>query len=343
MRPRIGLAITAFGLAALTACSSPAQQPSTAAPAAGERTLTVYSGRDEELVGPLLERFEQESGIRVEARYGSTNEMAAQIQEEGEQTPAQVFLAQDAGALGLLSAAGRFAPLPAEVTGAVPAEYTSQDGSWVGLTGRARVVAYDSQTVPAAEAPGDIRTLTDPKWRGQVAIAPTNAGFQAHITAMRVTEGEDATRAWLEGLRANDVQIHQSNGAILEAVNAGAAKIGLINHYYWTRAEGDPTAQRAQLKYGDPGSISALVNVSGAGILTGAAASAEAQELVRYLVSPAAQAYFGEETTEYPLVAGAPQPAGAPALAQLGGPELNLSDLASLEQTVALIQSVGLI
>lgn len=342
MRPRIGLAIAAFGLAALTACSSPAQQPSTAAPA-GERTLTVYSGRDEELVGPLLERFEQESGIRVEARYGSTNEMAAQLQEEGEQTPAQVFLSQDAGALGVLANAGRFAPLPPDVTGAVPADYTSQDGSWVGLTGRARVVAYDSQTVTAEQAPGDIRTLVEPQWRGRVAIAPTNASFQAHVTALRVTEGDDAARAWLEGLRANDVQIHQSNGAILEAVNSGAAGIGLINHYYWTRAEGDPTAQRAQLKFGDPGSVSALVNVTGAGILGGAAGSAEALELVRYLVSPAAQTYFAEETTEYPLVAGAPQPTGAPALDQLGGPELNLSDLASLEQTVALIQSVGLI
>ncbi|MCF7551228.1 iron ABC transporter substrate-binding protein [Pseudonocardia sp. WMMC193] len=342
MRPRIGLAIAAFGLAALTACSSPAQQPSAAAPA-GERTLIVYSGRDEELVGPLLERFEQESGIRVEARYGSTNEMAAQLQEEGEQTPAQVFLSQDAGALGVLANAGRFAPLPPDVTGAVPADYTSRDGSWVGLTGRARVVAYDSRTVTAEQAPGDIRTLVEPQWRGRVAIAPTNASFQAHVTALRVTEGEDAARAWLEGLRANDVQIHQSNGAILEAVNSGAAGIGLINHYYWTRAEGDPTAQRAQLKFGDPGSVSALVNVTGAGILGGAAGSAEALELVRYLVSPAAQTYFAEETTEYPLVAGAPQPTGAPALDQLGGPELNLSDLASLEQTVALIQSVGLI
>ncbi len=85
---------------------------------------------------------------------------------------------------------------------------------------------------------------------GRIAIAPTNASFQAHVTALRVSAGEDAARNWLKGLKANEPQIHRSNGAILEAVNAGTAGLGLINHYYWARSETDPTALRAQLKFG---------------------------------------------------------------------------------------------
>ncbi|MBN9739123.1 iron ABC transporter substrate-binding protein [Pseudonocardia sp. P1] len=344
--PKRGLAAGALLAVSLlvTACGGGAPAPAepAASPAAeGPRTLTLYSGRDEELVAPLIQQFQQQSGITVDTRYGSTTELAAQIQEEGDGTPAQVYLSQDAGALGVLAGAGRFAPLPADVAGAVPAGFTSTDGTWVGLTGRARVVAYDSQDVPEAEAPGDVRELTDPKWRGRVGYAPTNASFQAFVTAMRVTDGEEATRQWLTALAANEPQVFERNGAVLEAVEAGTVDAGLINHYYWTSAE--TPMQRAKLRFGDPGTASALVNVTGAGILTGAAQSAEAQELVRFLVSEPAQRYFAEETTEYPLVAGVPGPQGVPALAELAGPELDLSDLASLDETTRMMTEAGLL
>lgn len=344
-RPRAAAAGLALGFAVLlSACSSPAAPTTDGTPTASEaRTLVLYSGRNEELVGPLVTRFQEESGITVDARYGSTTELAAQLLEEGDRTPAQAFLSQDAGALGALAAAGRLVTLPTEISGAVDPRYTSPDGSWVGLTGRARVLAYDSQTLTADQVPGDVTRLVEPQWRGRVAIAPTNASFQSFVTALRVTAGEDAARAWLTGLVANDVQIYPGNDPILEAVNTGAAGVGLINHYYWAGSEIDPTTLRAQLKFGDPGSVSALVNVAGAGILTEAGESAEAREFLAFLVSEEAQTYFAQETAEYPLVAGLPGPAGVPPLDQLGGPELNLSDLASLEQTVALLTEVGLV
>lgn len=325
----------------VSACGAAPSGPSATPVAEGQRTLTLYSGRDEQLVGPLIRQFQERSGIVVDTRYGSTTELAAQIQEEGEATPAQVYLSQDAGALGVLAGAGRFAPLPADVAGAVPAQFTSTDGRWVGLTGRARVVAYDGRDVPDAEAPGDVRRLADPAWRGRVGIAPTNASFQAFVTAMRVTDGEDAARQWLTALRANEPQIFERNGAILEAVEAGTVDAGLINHYYWTGSE--TPLRRAKLKFGDPGTASALVNVTGAGILTGAARSPEAQELVRFLVSEPAQRYFAEETTEYPLVAGIAGPQGVPPLAQLRGPAIDLSDLESLDRTTQLMTEVGLL
>lgn len=342
--PALTGAVACLAAVALTACSS-ADEPAPAdAPAAGApQTVVLYSGRDEELVGPLIEQFTTASGITVETRYGSTTEMAAQLLEEGDGTPAHVFLSQDAGALGALAAQNRLAKLPAEVTGLVDQDFSSTDGSWVGLTGRARVVAYDSQDVTAEEVPGTLQELLDPRWRGQIAIAPTNASFQAFVTALRVTEGEEGAKAFLEGLIANEPQIMQSNGAILEAVNTGAVDLGLINHYYWARSETDPKALRAQIAFGDPGTPLALVNVTGAAVLTGAAESAEARRLVEFLAGTQAQTYFAEETAEYPLAPGVPGPEGVPALDTLDGPDLDLSDLASLEQTVTLLNSVGLV
>ncbi|WP_116953175.1 extracellular solute-binding protein [Jiangella endophytica] len=346
---RPGLLAAAVGsLLLLSACgddAEPAAEGTGAAEAAddADEPLVVYSGRDEELVGPLLEQFEDASGRTVDVRYAGTTELAAQLLEEGEQTPADVFLSQDAGALGALASAGRLATLPEEVTSAVAPEYSSRDGSWVALTGRARVVAYDSQTYTEADVPGDVQALADPRWRGQVAIAPTNASFQSFVTALRVSEGEEAARAWLEGLVANEAQIHSGNGAILEAVNTGAAGLGLINHYYWAGHESDPAQLRVQLKFGDPGSVSALVNTSGVGVLAEAGGSEAALELVDFLLSEQAQTYFAEETAEYPLVDGVTGPQGVPALADLGAPDLDLSQLESLEDTVGLLTEVGLL
>jgi len=321
----------------LTGCSS-ADDSTTA-----EETLTLYSGRTLELVEPLIEQFEADTGIKVQVRDGDSTSIAGQILEEGDKTAADVFLSQDAGALGVLSDAGLLAPLDDDVTALVDPSYTSQDGSWVGLTGRARVIAYDSETLSADEVPTNVLELVDEKWRGQVGIAPTNASFQSFVTALRVSEGEDVAREWLEGLIANNAQIYDKNGPILEAVNGGALKLGLINHYYWARYEGDPLTQRAQIAFGDPGSVSALVNVSGVAILKGSQDSEAAKKFVEFLVSEKAQTYFLEETAEYPLALDGATPAGVPPLGDLGGPDIDLSDLASLEQTVAMLTEVGLL
>lgn len=351
-------AVAAAAALGLSACSTgdAAKPQQSAAPSASETTaaataeateaagpLVVYSGRNEKLIGPLLEQFKADTGIEVDVRYAGTSELAAQLLEEGDKTPAHVFLSQDAGALGLVAGADMFAALPAEVTSMVDPKYTSKDGSWVGLTGRARVIAYDSQALKADEVPASVFDLTDPKWKGKVGIAPTNASFQSFVTAMRVMEGEEKAEKWLKDLLANEPQIFEKNGDILEAVNAGTVSLGLINHYYWARSEQDPTTLRAQLKFGEPGSVSALVNVTGVGILKGAADNAAAKEFVNYLLSPKGQEYFLTKTYEYPLVAGMEGPKNVPALKDLGQPDVSLADLASLDKTVELLTKVGLI
>lgn len=310
-----------------------------------DNTFTLYSGRDEGLIQPLIDQFEESSGIEVDVRYGNTAELGALLLEEGEQTPAQVFLSQDAGALGALSSAGLFTTLPEDVTATVPAGFTSTDDSWVGVTGRARVIVYDGEALEADDVPVSVDELTDPDWSGRVGFAPSNASFQAFITAYRVLKGEEAADEWVAALAANDPQIFENNGAVLTAVNEGVVETGLINHYYWFRqaAETGEENMRAQLSYpesGDPGSI---VNVTGAGILSNAAQDADALEFVEFLVSADAQQYFVEETFEYPLAEGAEAPEGLPALDSLVNPDLDLSDLESLEQTQELLSKHGLI
>ena len=327
---------------ALAACAGSSDDPS-ADSAAGE-PVVVYSGRSEELIEPLFEKFTEETGVPVEVRYGDTAEMAAQIIEEGDASPADVYYGQDAGALGALDGAGMCAPLADSIANSVPAAYRSADGTWTGVTGRARVIAYDSTQLSADEVPTSVFDLTDEQWRGQVAIAPTNGSFQAFVTAMRVAAGEDATREWLQGLVDNDVQLYEKNGLIRDAVDAGEVQLGLINHYYWYEkaAEVGEDAMNVQLAFAEPGDPGALVNVSGACIVRPTDNPDGARVLMEWLLAESAQQWFVETTFEYPLVAGVEGPDGVPPLSQVQGPDIPLAELEDLPGTLLMLQDVGL-
>ena len=309
----------------------------------GSDAFTVYSGRNANLVGPLLEMFEEETGIDLEVRYGGTAELAAQILEEGDSTRADVFFAQDAGALGALAKAGTIMPTGADLT-KVSDRFRDAEGRWVGVSGRARVVVYDDRAVKGADVPDSVFDLTAPRWRGQVGIAPTNASFQAFVTGMRVLDGDTVTEKWLRDIRANDARIYDNNIAILDAVDRGEVDVGLINHYYWfERAkEIGKDSLHAQVKFladDDPGS---LVNVAGVAMLKGTEHAEEARALVEFLLEPKAQAYFRDVTFEYPLVPGVPPAPGLPPLAEVSGPDVDLADLDTLEETLALLEKSGL-
>jgi len=336
--------LTALVLAAplgVAACGSGGGSASSNA--AGE--VVIYSGRSEELVGPLFAEFSAQSGVPVSVRYGDTAELAAQLLEEGDKSPAAVFFAQDAGALGAIDAAGLFALLPTAVATTVPSTSRAQNGTWTGVTGRARVIAYDSQQLTAADVPTSVFDLTDPRWKGQVGIAPTNASFQAFVTAMRVSVGDAATRTWLEGLVTNDAQTFEKNGLILDAVDSGAVELGLINHYYWYEkaAEVGTDAMRAQIAYTKPGDPGTLVNVAGVGILASAGGNTGAQQLVEWLLSPSTQEWFVTNTFEYPLVPGVAAGDGMPPLSSLRGPDVPLAELADLPGTLRMLEDVGLL
>ena len=306
--------------------------------------LVIYSGRQENLVGDLIEGFEKDSGIKVSVRYGNTAQLAAQLMEEGERTKADVYLSQDGGALGALAKAKMLTTLPQPVLEKVPAQYRAKDGTWVGTSGRARVIVYDPKQVPEADVPDSVFELTDPKWKGKVGIAPSNASFESFVTAIRVLKGDEVARKWLKDMKANDVETYDNNIAILNATKKGVLKLGLINHYYWYEqvAEEGKDKVPARLKFlpgGDPG---ALVNVAGVGILDGSDHADEARKFAEYLLSEKGQKYFADRTKEYPLVAGVPTAKDLPALDTLQNPDIDLSDLDTLEQTLTMIEDAGL-
>jgi iron(III) transport system substrate-binding protein len=307
--------------------------------------LVVYSGRNEALVGPVFDDFTAATGIAVDVRYGDTAGMAAQLLEEGDRTPAAVFLSQDAGALGALSQEGLLAPLPADVVDVVPAQYRAADGSWVAVTGRARAMVVDPDAVAAQEIPASVYDLTDESWRGRVAIAPANASFQSFVTGMRVADGDAAAEQWLTDMAANDVQTYENNIQVLEAVEAGQAALGLLNHYYWFEraAEVGADAMQSVVAYTEAGDPGSLVNVSGAGVLAGAGQDPRALSLVEYLLSEEAQTSFAQETFEYPMIASVQPAADLVPLADLQGPAIDLADLASLPETIEMIQNAGLL
>lgn len=305
--------------------------------------VVVYSGRNENLVGPLVEQFTQATGIQVEIRYGGTPELAATIIEEGRNSPADVFFAQDAGSLGALSKAGILAPLPESILAQVPDQLHGGAGDWVGISGRARVLVYNTTALTSADLPPTIWGLTDESWRGRVGWAPTNASFQSFVTALRVLEGEERARAWLSAMLANDVQSFPNNNTIVQAVASGEVWVGLTNHYYLYRflaEQGEGfTARNHHFSEANAG---AIINIAGVGILDTSTNKDAAVAFIQFLLGEQAQSYFAQETFEYPLVvADIPLPDILLPLAQIATPDLDLSDLDDLEGTLSLLQEVG--
>ena len=311
------------------------------ADAEGPGKLVVYSGRSESLVGPIIDQFRQATGVDVQVKYGGTSAMAATLLEEGENSPADVFWAQDPGALGALSS--MFKPLPSDVTLAVPEWARAEDGSWVGVTGRARVLVY-STDIAQDDLPTTLEELTDPKWKGRIGWPPSNASFRIMVTAMRHLWGEEKTRTWLEGMLANDVQIYPKNTPIVDAAGKGEVDVGLVNHYYLHRfvaEHGDGFgARNLFLNDGGPGS---LIMVAGAGILQTSSNPDQAERFVRFLLSKVAQQYFAASVYEYPLVEGVKTHHLLPSIESLNSPDIEFSLLDDLVGTEALLRQVGAI
>ena len=307
----------------------------------GPGKLVVYSGRSESLVSPVIDQFREATGIDVQVKYGGTSAMAATLLEEGENSPADVFWAQDPGALVALSS--MFAPLPSDAVLAVPEWARAADGTWVGVTGRARVIVYSTE-LSEDELPASLDELTEPQWRGRIGWPPTNASFRIMVTAMRHMWGEDRTREWLEGIIANDVGVFPKNTPIVDAAGRGEVDVGLVNHYYLHRfiaEHGDGFgARNLFLNDGGPGS---LVMIAGAGILSTSPNPDNAERFVRFLLSKVAQQYFAASVYEYPLIEGVKTHHLLPPIDSLQSPDIDFALLDDLVGTEELLRDVGAI
>ena len=319
-------------VATLTGCGSDAD-------------LVIYSGRSEELVGPLIEDMEEQLDVTIDVRYGDSAELAAQLLEEGDATEADLFFSQDAGALSALAQEGRLSTLDEQVLAVVDDHYQDPEGRWVATSARARVVTYDPAQAPEATDFDSVDDLLDESYRGEIGFAPTNASLQSFVTALRITRGEDGARQWLEDFSALEPAAYDNNVAVLEAVDEGEISLGLINHYYWYQLQEEVGAEavNAKIHYLDSDDAGALVNVAGVGVLTSSEATGLAADAVEFLLSEAGQQYFADETAEYPVRAGIESTTyDLVPLEQVDGAQIDLNDLASLDETLELLDEVGL-
>jgi iron(III) transport system substrate-binding protein len=306
--------------------------------------LTIYSGRGQALVKPIMDRFTKETGIQLNVRYASSTALATALVEEGRNSPADVYWSQEPGTLGLVGARGLLARLPQATVGKVPSRFTTPSRRWVGTSGRSRVLVYNTNELQPSQLPTSVWGLTSPAWKGKIGIAPTNASFQAFVSAMRLDVGDERTRRWLEDLQANDPKVYEKNTPIVEAAAAGEIDLGLVNHYYlYLVREEQPGAPVANhfLEEGDPG---ALVSVAGVAVLESSDDREAGEELVDYLLSEEGQRFYVDEAeeAEYPLVDGIDANEGLPPLDSLQGPDVDLTELgAELESTLELLRETG--
>ena len=338
-------------LAILSSCSEQETQvgTGTSASQSGETAgseaagkLVVYSGRSESLVQPVIDQFASATGIDVQVKYANTSEIAATLLEEGDNSPADVFFAQDPGGLGAV--APMLATLPEKVGTAVPEWARSPDGKWVGISGRARVVAYNTERVNPADLPDTIEGFTDGKWTNRIGWAPSNASFQAMVTAMRVLWGDERTRQWLESIRDNGAQVYPKNTPIVDAVSKGEIDVGFVNHYYLYRFIQEEGEEFGARNYHLPGmGPGSLIMVAGAGLVGTPSNRDNAVRFLEFMLSTVAQQYFAGQTYEYPLVEGVTTHRLLTPLEKITKPAIDMASLEDVKGTQDMLRDLGIL
>lgn len=329
-RTALGLAALSLGLPLLAACGE------------DEPTLVIYNAQHEQLLEEIAPAFEEETGIKVELRNGKDLELSNQLVQEGDASDADVFLTENSPAMSQVEQAGLFEELPAEILDVIPATYRPTSGLWTGFVARSTVLVYNTDLVETSELPDSILDLADPEWAGRISFSPTGADFQAIVAAVLELEGEEATRAWLEGIKENGT-VYDGNNVVLEAVDSGESEVGIVYHYYWERdrVEGGDVSDNSQQYYFSDQDAGAFLSVSGAGILKSSDMKDEAEEFLEFLVGEQGQQILADSyALEYPLNPAVPLEQGVKPFAELDPPQVNVSDLDS-EAVVDLMTEVG--
>lgn len=331
LRAGLGVAAATLVLPLLAACGGD-----------DEPTLVIYNAQHEPLLKALAPEFTKETGIEVELRNGKDLELSNQIVQEGKASPADIFLTENSPGMSQVEAAGLLDKLPAELVAPIPEQYRPRSGLWTGFVARSTVLVYNTDQTDEAAMPASLLDLAKPEWKGKIAFSPTGADFQAIVAAVLDLEGEAATKAWLEGIKANG-KVYDGNNLVLEAVNSGEIEVGIVYHYYWERdhkESGDVSDHSSQYYFanGDPG---AFVSVSGAGILKSSDMKTEARKFIEFLVNEKGQQILADSyALEYPLNPAVQLEGVQKPFSELQPPAVNVSDLDS-KKVVDLMTEVG--
>lgn len=330
----IAAAMTSTAAFILSACSGGDSGP----------YITVYNAQHEELIEEIAPGFTEKTGIDVKLRNGDDFELANQLVQEGDASPADVFLTENSPAMSLVDSRGLFAPLDERTLGQVAGQFSPTNGHWMGFAARSTVLIYNTANVSDEELPDSILELTEPQWAGRVAFSPSGADFQAIVSAVLELEGEAATAAWLEGLAANG-EVYDGNNVVMEAVDAGEVDVGIIYHYYWYRdqKEAGENSSNSSLYFFDDQDPGAFVSVSGAGVLASSEKQNDAEKFVRYLSSVEGQQTLADSyALEYPLNPQVQLDPPVKPFDELEPPRVDISGLNG-PKVIELMQDAGLL
>ena len=306
-------------------------------------TLNLYSGRGEPLVGELVSHIEDlYDDFTIDPKYNSSTDLVNQITEAGDASPADVFFSVNSGSLGVLADAGMAATLPDDVASKVDGAYRDDDDQWVGTSGRARTIPYNTNEFSESDVPNDIFAFPDAdEFRDVMGWAPSYGSFQAFVTAMRIQNGEEETKAWLEGMIDQGVEPYSDEFTVARRIAGGELGAGFTNHYYIQRVidnRDDPPIGTAFTE-GDAG---AIFNVAGAAVVSSTDQQETAENFVRHLLSAEAQEYFATTTYEYPMIPEVEPVGELPTVDELNPPELDLTQLSDLGPTLELMREAGI-
>jgi iron(III) transport system substrate-binding protein len=341
------VACMALIVAVVAACGSSSSSSSTSSGSEADsgKTLVLYSAQHEQMTEAFVKGFEEKTGATVEVRTGEDEGLAAQVEQEGSASPADVILTENTPPLEALAEQGLLAKVDKSTLEQVPAKYSSDEEDWVGVAARETVMVYNPGEIEESELPESILDLAEPRWKGKLAIAPSEPDFVPIVSAIEKLEGRAAAKSWLEGFAAN-AKHYNDNEGIIAAVDAGQVGAGIVNHYYWFEAVAEEGQAKVPSKlhyfgHEDPG---ALVDISGAAALASSHDPELAQEFLAYITSLEGQeAMTHSGDWQYPLNSGATAPPGVVPFARLDPPKVSPADLGDGSAPVELMQEVGLL
>jgi iron(III) transport system substrate-binding protein len=314
------------------------------------QSITLYNGQHVQTAESIVSGFERATGITVNVRNDDEDVLADQVVAEGTHSPADVIWTENSPALEFLQGKGLLARVDAATLARTPARYNSPQGDWVGVSARVSVLVYNPSLIARSQLPGSVLGLASPRYRGKLAIAPSETDFQPIVTAVMHRYGRAEALHWLAGIKANAAgHIYPDNETIANQVNRGAAAFGVINQYYWwrLRAEIGAPKMRSRIAPFAPGDPGYVIDVSGAAVLKSSPHQAAAQKFLAYLVSKAGQEVIANPAKsisfEYPLASGVTTLAPETPFSRLRPYPISIAQLGVGAAAIALLKQAGLL
>lgn len=271
-----------------------------------DQVVTIYSSRNEQLIKPLLDKYTEATGVKIELVTDKTGPLMARLEAEGQNTPADMLLTVDAGNLWQAAQQGLLQPVASTVLESnVPAKYRDPKGQWTGLSLRARTIFYDPSKVDANQL-STYADLADPKWKGKLCLRTSNAVYNQSLVASMIEnlgaeKTEEVIRGWVDNL-ATDV--FSNDTSMLEAIAAGQCEVGIANSYYYGRVLDEKPDFPVQIFWANQGTTGTHVNISGAGVVANSDNPDGALKLMEWLSSDEAQGIYASADKEYPVKEG---------------------------------------